>query len=338
MSQGSSPCRGRVAVSEVHVGGALESGGDDHKRHPANAEHTFSPTITTCALLLTRALDLEPELNLLALSGCHSDASMCWRTTPRRRGDYSLFKSVIYTSLSAPASTFTLDLNPDRGFRYTVACISRTPQRHPGSADPESKFLDPDARPAKPPLAGLSSPTRLQPCCTNLAVSLPDFPSCYRLISWMQKPGWRGCRCWSSFAMLSLPDDTTRLLNTLRPRIKSLAGEAAHAARVQRHRHIAAVVVYALSREWCLKPCFHLPASDAWPARPHHAVNNIKYSRAAASLLVSTRRDSASLLSSDYSISRTRSLAGEATRVTFSHAVSAPECLDDDPRRVELPS
>ncbi|KAF8993269.1 hypothetical protein BDZ89DRAFT_97203 [Hymenopellis radicata] len=92
MSQNSSPRRGCVAVGEVHVGGAREHGGDDHKRHPANAEHAFPPTTTTYIILPTSALEFACELNgqrsLLALSGCHSDAS----TTPRRRGDYSLFQ------------------------------------------------------------------------------------------------------------------------------------------------------------------------------------------------------------------------------------------------------
>ncbi|KAF9034737.1 hypothetical protein BDZ89DRAFT_507101 [Hymenopellis radicata] len=32
------------------------------------------------------------------------------------------------------------------------------------------KFTNPDARPARPHLAGLPSPTRMQPCCTTLNV------------------------------------------------------------------------------------------------------------------------------------------------------------------------
>ncbi|KAF9024438.1 hypothetical protein BDZ89DRAFT_1136071 [Hymenopellis radicata] len=63
MSQTSTPGCGRVAVAEVHVGGALEHGGDDHKRHPANAEHAFTHTTTTSALRLTSALDFDSEPN-----------------------------------------------------------------------------------------------------------------------------------------------------------------------------------------------------------------------------------------------------------------------------------
>ncbi|KAF9034731.1 hypothetical protein BDZ89DRAFT_506632 [Hymenopellis radicata] len=154
-SQTSTPGRGRVAVREVHVGGAREHGGDDHKRHPANAEHAFSHTTTTSTILLSVALDFDSELNvnveLLALSGCHSDASMCWGTTPRRRGDYSLFPCehhpVVRTSFSAPASTFTLQLDLHRGIRCPVARISRILQRLAGSVDPEPPISGP-RRPA----------------------------------------------------------------------------------------------------------------------------------------------------------------------------------------------
>ncbi|KAF8994076.1 hypothetical protein BDZ89DRAFT_72280 [Hymenopellis radicata] len=52
------------------------------------------------------------------------------------------------------------------------------------------------------------------------------------------------------------------------PAPKSLAGEAAHAARPERLGHIAAVVAHAVGRESCWERWAHLPKSDAWPARP----------------------------------------------------------------------
>ncbi|KAF8993659.1 hypothetical protein BDZ89DRAFT_1150410 [Hymenopellis radicata] len=180
MSQNSSPRRGCVAVGEVHVGSARERGGDDHKRHPANADHAFPHTTTTFTILLSVALDFDSELNvnvqLLALSGCHSDASMCCRTTPRRRA------TIRCSVLSTPSATA---LTYHAGFE-------------PGS---RPQFLDPDARPARPPLAGiilinssaalLHLPPRIvvfRPPCRVLKVNFYDKEAC---------PEWWRSRVWN---------------------------------------------------------------------------------------------------------------------------------------------
>ncbi|KAF8994077.1 hypothetical protein BDZ89DRAFT_72267 [Hymenopellis radicata] len=153
---------------------------------------------------------VDPEVCpvLLSNSWIFFDAFLApnfWTQTPGRRGHLSRGLSSS-TRLQPCCTSLHVSLSSDRHVVFSRSISTpKKPSRNSGVVAcgtthdlHTQKFLNPDARLARPHLAGIPSSTCLQPCCATLTASLPGVRRVFlmRYIPRTQKPGRRGpTRC-----------------------------------------------------------------------------------------------------------------------------------------------